>query len=884
MTDDYELIAVGDSAMWGMGLDHEDKYVSRFHRYLNGTRFPEENLKAQVGAVLGILEDPDRNELDVDEFDTYVSEFELEPSTVWDTLYPISRIRRFEQTFALSAINDFDDEAFREPLTELERYSRAIAEIDQWPFNNYEYNSALGLKQLVKETVEITGLDASDLTMDDEQAAAFDEKLERLADLSGDRLRELYLIELLDWSDNERRSIAQKHGRMSTDREGRKGVGHGTPTITQQLENLPYDYTSDGAEEVMAEVNLAVDPGEAPLTTSALEDERGLESDKFVATYAASGGSESDVDVVVMNGSINDLGSTNPLDIGFDYKTRVDHATRSFSYIGLKRTIRRTHEKYPGATIIVCGYFPPLSRASKPEEWDLIRFIIENTDGIIDSAIRVGLQEEFSNPAEAFGFAALSVLWSQYREIGETITASAVDTEIRSLLREVCKKYEYSYKKMTFEMRRAVAELDAELDVPILFVNPGFKPENATESEDPWLFGLPEFSFPTEGLDAPVYFDPDEGPDFEDDTGIGHEEYQEIEPYLDPSFDGATEDGNPLPVIEALMEVMRELAKIDIATPHLVNYLAKNLVDPVYGAQDEVREKARKIATRVSNHDTGYQYRNATAHPNQTGATQYYGQLCHTWDRNFEDGWSLRTACERLRSDGESTDCVHLRDAIERYEPLLNLADGVRACFNMTRVDSIKIELETGSVGIDGNFERTHLDIQIGDEEFVRFNLNPDPDHSLTQGAVRRRSPGDGHPNAPNVLQGVPEERDHLVIDPIFDDAKVVTGSERATDLDSPGSNELYTNSEPLQVGDIEGISIHWGDEIDEDAMEAHELQNSPEGPLIVGWTVANGTLWINGRVVGELDEAVFGVTVPDIEGDSQAVGTTVSFESVFDS
>ena len=879
MTDDYELIAVGDSAMWGMGLDHGDKYVNRFYEeYLTSERLgeersgeplPEENIKAQVGAVLGVLEDPADNELDHTDIDSYLQGFRIDLDTLWEYGKPVGVIRRFEQTYALAELEDFDEEGFVETLELLEENAEIVESVAPY----------------VSRAADLAETDPPlpQVPIDTARLETFDDALETLAALSTDERRRLYLTELLDWSEHQRRAIAQKHGRESTERIGRKGVGHGTPTIPQQIENLPYDFRSDGDESLMSSLNFAVGSEETPLSTSELEDETGLEAETFTASYADDG-SEADVDIVVMNGSINDLGSTNPLEVPFGYKTRLDHASRSFSYIGLKRSIRQVHETFPEATIYVCGYFPPMSFDSDPADWDLVEFAIEHAPDIVRGLRDEDEHEDFLETKYRAGFKFLARL-PFGRSYVDSRATEKVETEINSLLRELRSRYEYFYKKMTFEMRRAVADLDADLDVPVLFVDPGFKRENATEATDPWLFGLPQFTIPFSGLEAPEYFDPDPEAEFEfeDDPGLSDEEHRDLLREIETTYDDQT-DLDARSLASDVITAVVAMDDHDIASPHLLNFLSTNFTNPNYGSQIEDRKEARETVTKISNHDTGYEYRNSLAHPNAAGAAAYYEELRRSWIQNFEDGWSLRTECERLRSEGEADGGIRVRDVIEPYEPLLNLADGVRACFNMTRVDSIKIELETGSVGIDGNFERTHLDIQIGDEEFVRFNLNPDPDHSLTQGAVRRRSPGEGHPNAPNVLQGVPEERDHLVIDPIFDDAKVVTGSERATDLDSPGSNELYTNSEPLQVGDIEGISIHWGDEIDEDAMEAHELQNSPEGPLIVGWTVANGTLWINGRVVGELDEAVFGVTVPDIEGDSQAVGTTVSFESVFDS
>ena len=139
MTDDYELIAVGDSAMWGMGLDHGDKYVNRFYEeYLTSERLgeersgeplPEENIKAQVGAVLGVLEDPADNELDHTDIDSYLQGFRIDLDTLWEYGKPVGVIRRFEQTYALAELEDFDEEGFVETLELLEENAEIVESV-----------------------------------------------------------------------------------------------------------------------------------------------------------------------------------------------------------------------------------------------------------------------------------------------------------------------------------------------------------------------------------------------------------------------------------------------------------------------------------------------------------------------------------------------------------------------------------------------------------------------------------------------------------------------------------------------------------------------------------------------------------------------------------
>lgn len=52
--DEFEtVVAIGDSVVWGQALQHEDKFVTQVYEELTGERFPERNLKAHSGAIIG---------------------------------------------------------------------------------------------------------------------------------------------------------------------------------------------------------------------------------------------------------------------------------------------------------------------------------------------------------------------------------------------------------------------------------------------------------------------------------------------------------------------------------------------------------------------------------------------------------------------------------------------------------------------------------------------------------------------------------------------------------------------------------------------------------------------------------------------------------------
>lgn len=48
------VLAVGDSVVWGQGLQHNDKFVSLFYRAATGAAWPQENLPAHSGAIIGV--------------------------------------------------------------------------------------------------------------------------------------------------------------------------------------------------------------------------------------------------------------------------------------------------------------------------------------------------------------------------------------------------------------------------------------------------------------------------------------------------------------------------------------------------------------------------------------------------------------------------------------------------------------------------------------------------------------------------------------------------------------------------------------------------------------------------------------------------------------
>lgn len=49
-----KVLAIGDSVVWGQGLCHNDKFTTLFYRELTGQAWPEEDMLARSGAIVGI--------------------------------------------------------------------------------------------------------------------------------------------------------------------------------------------------------------------------------------------------------------------------------------------------------------------------------------------------------------------------------------------------------------------------------------------------------------------------------------------------------------------------------------------------------------------------------------------------------------------------------------------------------------------------------------------------------------------------------------------------------------------------------------------------------------------------------------------------------------
>lgn len=231
-------------------------------------------------------------------------------------------------------------------------------------------------------------------------------------------------------AESVRTGVEQDLGPVAT-RTGRHERPRDGLTILQQLDRLPYDYF-----------------GHDPPADRDLREEADRAYDRV-----------DDVDLVLLDGGINDVGTTTVVKPWTDQHD-IDMATRRHCYDHLKYLIRRTRRKFPTALIVVTGYFPFLSDES---DLDLAELTV---------AIALGFGLTLGVAAGLVG--ALVGVFADH----------AKDNAVQNVL--------FFNRRQRHYVRKAVAEADRELDGPgVLFASPGFGPENSTNADDAWLWPAP---------------------------------------------------------------------------------------------------------------------------------------------------------------------------------------------------------------------------------------------------------------------------------------------------------------------------------------------------------------------------------------------------------
>jgi hypothetical protein len=110
-------------------------------------------------------------------------------------------------------------------------------------------------------------------------------------------------------------------------------------------------------------------PGEVPIATPTLFSQ----VDAALSTYASFGVNREDVDLVLLNGCINDVGFpviVNP----FTTEKTITKQSAKFCKAGMESLLLRIRNRFPHAVIVVTGFFPIISPATDP---DLINKLLE---------------------------------------------------------------------------------------------------------------------------------------------------------------------------------------------------------------------------------------------------------------------------------------------------------------------------------------------------------------------------------------------------------------------------------------------------------------------------------------------------------------------------
>ncbi len=186
------------------------------------------------------------------------------------------------------------------------------------------------------------------------------------------------------------------------------------------------------------------------ITTARVHGEVPIGPPTIVEQLAGFPDDPADAHVVLVNGGINDVDIRNILNpfISLDALRRM---TLEYCYDSMRGLLELTVRKFPSpaTAIFVTGYYPILSRDSKP-------FRIP---GLL---LLHGLQTEPPPPMRVVSFLNVVV--------------------------ERCLLF---WTESTRALRQAVDEINQQAPGPrVIFVDPGFREQNAAFASEPWLWGL----------------------------------------------------------------------------------------------------------------------------------------------------------------------------------------------------------------------------------------------------------------------------------------------------------------------------------------------------------------------------------------------------------
>jgi hypothetical protein len=180
-------------------------------------------------------------------------------------------------------------------------------------------------------------------------------------------------------------------------------------------------------------------------------------------------------DLLLINGGANDLDFQEVLDPENDnFVERFDPPFRKFFLVEMKKLLAKARKTFPNAVIVVTGYYAPFSE--KSDEDDFEEFI-----------------EDMSGKPEILIHLNDLTGTSLFRNsIGTILGWFGVDahTDIDDIARQITRQAALGQSRGVFWLQRAVSELimDPEVRGPgIIFVNPGFGPDNALFAKNPFV-------------------------------------------------------------------------------------------------------------------------------------------------------------------------------------------------------------------------------------------------------------------------------------------------------------------------------------------------------------------------------------------------------------
>ena len=102
-------------------------------------------------------------------------------------------------------------------------------------------------------------------------------------------------------------------------------------------------------------------PGEVPMVTPTIY----TQANTALSVYAAAGIKPEEVDLVLLNGGINDIGFpmiVNP----FTSDKKLTDQSKKYCFKEMTELLRGLHQSFPHAHLVVAGYFPIISKATDP--------------------------------------------------------------------------------------------------------------------------------------------------------------------------------------------------------------------------------------------------------------------------------------------------------------------------------------------------------------------------------------------------------------------------------------------------------------------------------------------------------------------------------------